>query len=88
MRVLKIARAGAGYTVWSSMFLLGHDSLLTSQSETILYDSGLGLLRKPFLTKKQLNPSRFDNENYKLIAALHSVRGTVMQDTTAAVNFT
>ena len=45
-------RAGTGYTLWSNMFFLGHDSLLASQSEKILYNSGLGLLRKPFLTEK------------------------------------
>ena len=50
----------------------------------------------PFITKKQLNPSRFSNKNYKLIvlilfiaeAASHSIRETVTQDTTAIVRFT
>ena len=60
-------------------------------SQQILCDSEPRLHSKPFLTKKQLNPSCFGNKNYKLIVlegALHSVRGTVTKDTTAIVRFT
>ena len=59
-------------------------------------DSKPKLHSNPIITKKQLNPSRFGNKNYKLIvlllftaeAASHSVRGTVTQDITAIVRFT
>ena len=75
------------------MFLLGHDSFLAGQIETVVT---LAMVNPDctvnfFLTEKQLNPSRFGNKNYMLIvleAASHSVRGTVMQDTTAIVRFT
>ena len=46
------------------MFLLGPDPYFNSRNS---YDGEPRLHSNPFITKKQPNPIRFGNKNYKLI---------------------